>query len=111
MTQSHHIRAIIEERDRSFPAGPGNAPTAGGDPARAIAQGGGLNQVRWTVSDPSDFDIPDPVGRRRLRIMRFLDEARQQGADPGSRMFPLPSGSAWLPFAGTWPSSDGPFPG
>jgi hypothetical protein len=56
-------------------------PLAGIPLGRSL-KGGDWTQVRWTVSDPSDFDVADPVGRRRLRIRRFLDEARHQGADP-----------------------------
>ena len=82
MTRSHHIRAIIEERDRSFPHIQEMRLPLAGIPLGRSLKGADWTQVRWTVSDPSDFDIPDPVGRRRLRIMRFLDEARQQGADP-----------------------------
>jgi hypothetical protein len=82
MTRARHVRAIIEARDRSFPQIDEIRLPLAGIPLGRSLKGGDWTQVRWTVSDPSDFDVPDPVGRRRLRIRRFLDEARQQGADP-----------------------------
>ena len=82
MTRSHHVRAIIEERDRSFPQIQEMRLPLAGIPLGRSLKGADWTQVRWTASDPSDFEILDPVGRRRLRIRRFLDEARQQGADP-----------------------------
>jgi DNA-binding SARP family transcriptional activator/tetratricopeptide (TPR) repeat protein len=82
MTRSRHVRAIIEARDRSFPQVEEMRLPLAGIPLGRSLKGGDWTQVRWTVSDPSDFDVTDPVGRRRLRIRRFLDEARQQGADP-----------------------------
>jgi hypothetical protein len=82
MTRAHHVRAIIDARDRSFPQIEEVRLPLAGIPLGRTLKGGDWTQVRWTVSDPSDFDLVDPVGRRRLRIRRFLDEARQQGADP-----------------------------
>ncbi len=82
ITRAHHVRAIIEARDRSFPQIQEIRLPLAGIPLGRSLKGGDWTQVRWTVSDPSDFDVPDPVGRRRLRIRRFLDEAARQGADP-----------------------------
>jgi DNA-binding SARP family transcriptional activator len=82
MTRARHVRAVIEARDHSFPQIAEIRLPLAGIPLGRSLKGGDWTQVRWTVSDPSDFDVPDPVGRRRLRIRRFLDEARQQGADP-----------------------------
>jgi DNA-binding SARP family transcriptional activator/tetratricopeptide (TPR) repeat protein len=82
MTRSHHVRAIVEARDRRFPQSQEMRLPLAGIPLGRSLRGTDWIQVRWTVSDPSDFDTTDPVGRRRLRIQRFLDEARQQGADP-----------------------------
>ena len=36
--------------------------------------------VRWTVHDPSDENGSDAICRRRLRILRLVQEAETQGA-------------------------------
>jgi tetratricopeptide (TPR) repeat protein len=38
--------------------------------------------VDWTISEPSDLDISDKVGRRHHRIRRLLEQAMAQGASP-----------------------------
>lgn len=82
MTRVPHVRSIIAARDRTFVQTDEIRLPLAGIPLGRSLKGEDWIQVRWTVTDPIDFDIADPVGRRRLRMHRFLDEARQQGADP-----------------------------
>ncbi len=45
----------------------------------------GWVHVTWTLNAPEDEAIPGKVARRRHRLMRLLEEAKQQGAAPSYR--------------------------
>jgi tetratricopeptide (TPR) repeat protein len=82
LTRAHHVRSIVTARDRTFPQTQEMPLPLAGIPLGRSLKEADWTKVRWTVTDPSDFDSADPVARRRLRMHRFLTEAHLQGADP-----------------------------
>ena len=82
MTRANYVRSIITARDRTFPQTEDVQLPLAGTPLGRSLKGTDWTQVRWTSSDPADFEAVDPVERRRRRMRRFLSEANRQGADP-----------------------------
>ncbi len=39
-------------------------------------------EVAWTIDEPTDRAVTDPVARRRGRLVRLMREARDQGGAP-----------------------------
>ena len=56
-------------------------PAAGAPLGRPLAEGD-IRDVTWTVDHPDDREVEGRVARRRHRLLRLLDEAREQGAQP-----------------------------
>ena len=74
--------AIIYARDRTFPRiREVTLPSSSARRGRTLTDDDWI-KIRWTSSDPSDFDCPDPVANRHARMRRFVQEATHQGADP-----------------------------
>jgi DNA-binding SARP family transcriptional activator/DNA-binding transcriptional ArsR family regulator len=53
-------------------------------PTGTPLDGGDLREITWTVEHPDDERIESPIGRRRARLMRLLEEADHFGVVPST---------------------------
>ena len=73
---------IVESRRKSWPETVRVRLPRDDIPRGRHLEDGDKVEVRWTISDPADFAIPDRIDRRRHQICRLMDEARSQSASP-----------------------------